>query len=149
MKILGMNLLKGKFYYAILEGTKVNPTLIYKDRLVTVDPNSTPSLMNWYETEFHRIITNYTPDKISYRLALNPSKDQILSSILPLGVINLLSFKSNIQIIGYSPQSFVASKLNLPKGTDLYKHCDKIFGKNPPYWDNNIKNAILASWFEL
>lgn len=149
MKILGIHLLKGKFYYAILEGTKVSPTLIHKERLVTVDTNNTPNLLNWYETEFHRIITTYNPDKISYRLTLNPSKVQILSSIFPLGIINLLSYKSNIPITGYTPQSFVASKLNLPKGTDLMNHCDNIFGQNPPYWDVNMKNAILASWFEL
>jgi hypothetical protein len=49
----------------------------------------------------------------------------------------------------YVSGNYVASRLGLPKGTDIYAHCDQVFGFNPPYWDDNQKHSVLAAWFEL
>ncbi len=148
-KVLGLHLIKGQLRYAVLDGTKSSPNLIKKDRLLTTSPSNVPALMDWFDSQFRQILMQDNPDKISYRLTLAPKKDQLFSSEFPLGILNLLAHQNSISISCYTPQAFVASKLNLPKGTNLYNYCDSVFGTHPPYWDINLKNAILAAWFEL
>lgn len=149
MSVLGLNILNGQFRYALLEGTKKSPILIKKGRLLTTDPSRVPELMDWYESNFSDLIKEAMPSIISYRLLLSPMKNQLITSEFPLGILNLIAYKENIQIASYVPQSFVPSKLGLSKQTDLCEECDKVFGLNPPYWDKNQKNAILVAWFEL
>jgi Holliday junction resolvasome RuvABC endonuclease subunit len=149
MKILGIHLAKSQLRYAVLEGTADSPTLVAKDRLVTVDPSDVPALMDWFDTQFRALLDQHQPDKISYRLTLDPKKDQLFSSEFPLGILNLLAHQRGLPIVDYTPRSFVGSKLGLKKGTDLIEHCDGVFGKHPPYWDKNQKYAILVAWFEL
>lgn len=54
-----------------------------------------------------------------------------------------------VEIEYYMPQAYVPSKLNLSKDTKLHEYCDCVFGINPPYWDDHMKNAILTAWFGL
>ncbi|HUS47191.1 MAG TPA: hypothetical protein VM098_03660, partial [Phycisphaerae bacterium] len=77
MRVLGIHIAKSQLFYAVLDGTKTSPQLIKKDRLVTVDPKHVPQLMDWFETKFSDLLTNFKPDKIAYRLTLDPKKEQI------------------------------------------------------------------------
>ena len=83
------------------------------------------------------------------RLTLNPLKDQLVTSSFPLGVLNLLAHRRNLPIKSYVTGNFVASKLDLTKGTNIYDQCDHVFGVTPPYWDKNQKHSILVAWFML
>lgn len=149
MKIIGFHILSGKIYYAVLDGTKQNPSLIEKNKKITLSTNSIPESMDWFETTFENIINRINPDEISYRQSLNLKKNQQYNISFPYGILNLLSFKKSIPINSWVPQNFVASKLGMTKGTDLISACDHTFGQNPPYWDVNMKNAILAAWMSL
>lgn len=149
MKILGIHLLKGELRYTILKGTKQKPILIDKNRLSTISTSNIPELMDWFETNFNQLIAKLGPEKIAYRLTLNPKKDQLFSTEFPYGILNLICYKQNIPIDFYVPQSFKPSKLNQPKDIDIYSYCDQIFGQHPPYWDKNQKNSLLVAWFEL
>lgn len=149
MRVMGVHIAKGQLFYAILEGTKSNPVLVKKDRLVTVDPKNVPQLMDWYETTFARLVSQHGPKRISYRLTLDPKKEQLFTSEFPLGVLNLLAHRKSIPIVAYTARAFVPSKLGLAKETDIYAECDTRFGDNPPYWNDFQKHAVLAAWFEL
>lgn len=149
MKILGIHIAKSQLRYSVLSGTKDAPELLAKDKLVTVDPRNVPHLMDWYDTQFRALIDQHQPDKIVYRLTLEPKKEQLYTSEFPLGILNLLAFQRRLPIVDYTPQSFKGSKLGLQKDTDIFAHCDTVFGKHPPYWDRNQKHAILVAWFEL
>ncbi len=149
MKVLGIHIATKELRYSVLEGSKSSPTLVAKDKLITTDPKKAPELMDWYETQFNLILDQYSPDRISYRLTLAPKKDQLLTSSFPLGILNLLAHHRSLPINSYVSGNFVASKLNIPKGTDIYEYCDQVFGTNPPYWDKNQKHSILVAWFEL
>lgn len=149
MRVLGIHLLSGQLLYALVEGDKTSPTLIEKSRLIPISTTCIGELMNWFETNFEALITRLQPDKVAHRLTLQPDKKQIIHLEFPLGVLNLICFKHGIPTSNYTPPGYTASKLGMPKTTDLYQHCDDIFGKNPPYWDKNLKNALLAAWFEL
>jgi hypothetical protein len=149
MKVLGIHIATGQLRYSILEGTKAIPSLVMKDRLITTDPQNVPALMDWFETQFNLLLYQSKPDRIAYRLTLAPKKDQLFTSSFPFGILNLLAHRNSIPISSYVAGNFVASRLNLPKGTDIYAHCDSVFGSRPPYWDTNQKHAILAAWFEL
>lgn len=149
MKVLGIYIAAGQFRYAVLEGTKEAPSLIAKERLLTADPSNAAGLMAWYETEFIRVLDASRPDRIACRLTLEPKKDQLFTSCFPYGILYLQAHHRNIPVSSYVPQNYVASRLGLPKGTDLYAHCDKVLGAHPPYWDNSQKHAVLAAWFEL
>lgn len=120
-----------------------------KGRLVTTDPERVPELMDWYDSQLRQILNDFGPEKISYRFLLNANKEQCITSIFPLGLLNFLAHQNGLSIASYTPQSFVASKLGIPKGSDVYAHCDKVFGRNPPHWDKAQKNSLLAAWFEL
>lgn len=149
MRVLGFHILTGQLRYAVLEGTKETPMLIEKNRLIPVETADVGEIMNWFETNFESILNRINPNKVVYRLTLEPSKDQLINVEFPLGILNLICYKRHIPTSYYSVMSYVPSKLGLPKGTDLYKHCDSKLGEHPPYWDKNQKNAILAAWFEL
>lgn len=149
MKILGIHLAKSQLRYAVLDGSVDSPTLLAKGRLVTVDPANVPALMDWFDTQFRALLDQHQPDKIAYRLTLDPTKVQLFTSEFPLGILNLHAHQRGLPIVSYTPRSFVGSKLDLKKGADLSAHIDAVFGTHPPYWDNNQKYAILAAWFEL
>lgn len=149
MAVLGVHIATGQLRYSVLEGTKAAPVLVAKERLLTPDPNYPPALMDWYETQFNLILDQSAPDRIAYRLTLAPKKDQLFTSSFPLGILNLLAHQRNLPITSYVSGNFTASRLGLPKGSDIYAHCDTVLGTNPPYWDNNQKHSILSAWFEL
>jgi hypothetical protein len=149
MNVLGIHVAKNYLRYALLNGTKKSPKIIEKDRLPTTDPSNVPALMDWYESNLVRLLDSLKPDKIAYRLTLDLKKEQLFTSIFPLGILNLLAHKKGIPIKEYTPRSFVPSKLNMHRRADIYEECDNYFGKLPPYWDNSQKNAVLAAWFEL
>lgn len=149
MNVLGVHIAKDQFRYSVLNGTKATPTLITKKRLSTPAADNVPSLMDWYETQFALILDQCTPGRIAYRLTLVPNKNQLFCSLFPLGILNLLAHRRHIPITPYVSGNYVASRLGLPRGTELYSHCDAVFGTHPPYWDQNQKHAILAAWFEL
>jgi Holliday junction resolvasome RuvABC endonuclease subunit len=149
MKVLGIHLAKGQLRYALLDGTKEAPLLVEKGRLLTTDPAKVPQLMAWYHSQFQDLLDRLAPDKISYRVALSPKKEQLFFSEFPFGILNLFASQRNLPIAPYTPQSFVASKLGLPKGTDLSIACDVAFGVHPPHWDIHQKHAVLVAWFEL
>lgn len=149
MKVLGIHILKGQLRFSVLEGTKKNPTLVAKGKMITADPEDAPALMDWYDSQFRQLISSHSPDRLSYRLTLTPNKDQLISSEFPLGILNLIAHQKSLPISNYTAKSFTPSRLGLGKGDDIYAHCDATFGKHPPYWDKNQKHSILAAWFEL
>ncbi len=149
MKVIGIHIATGQLRYSVLEGSKASPTLVAKEKMLTTDPKNAPPLMDWYESQFNLIFDQHSPDRIAYRLTLAPKKDQLVTSSFPLGVLNLLAHRRNLPITAYVSGNFVASRLSLPKGTDIYTHCDQVFGNNPPYWDKNQKHSVLVAWFEL
>jgi hypothetical protein len=149
MKTMGVCVASGQLRYTILEGTRSEPVLSSKERLVTPDPNQVPELMDWYETRFIHILETHAPDRIGCRLTLNPKKKQIFTSIFPLGILFLLAYRRGLPINEYVAANYTASKFKLPKGTDLYRHCDTVFGDNPPYWDDTQKHSLLAAWLEM
>ena len=149
MKVLGIHIATGQLRYSVVEGSKASPTLVAKEKLLTPEPKNAPELMDWYESQFGLILDQYSPDKIAYRLTLNPLKKQLVTSSFPLGVLNLLAHHRKLPIKSYVSGNFVASKLGLTKGTNIYEQCDHVFGVTPPYWDKNQKHSILVAWFML
>lgn len=149
MKTLGIHLAKGQLRYAVLDGSATTPALVAKDRLITTNPDEVPVLMDWFDTQFRELLDTHKPDRVGYRLTLEPKKDQLFSSEFPLGILNLHAFQRSLPIFDYTARSFVPSRLGEPKETDLEELCTTRFGDNPPYWDKNQKYAVLVAWFAL
>jgi hypothetical protein len=149
VKVLGLHIATGQLRYTLLEGTKAAPTLIAKDRLLTTDPSRVAELMDWYEKQFIQLLNQHIPDRIAYRLTLAPKKSQLFTSCFPYGILYLLAHHRNIPVSPYVSANYVASRLGLLKGADIYAHCDHVLGLHPPYWDINQKHSVLAAWFEL
>lgn len=148
MNVLGFNLQKGEIRFSLLTGTKQAPVLVEKGRHLVVDETA-PELMDWFESTFDSIITKTNPNRIAYRLSLNPTKPQIQYLTFPYAILNLLAHRKNIEIFEYITQNFTASKFGQPKGTDVYEYCTKVFGEHPPHWDKNQQNSLLAAWLSL
>jgi hypothetical protein len=148
MDVLGFNLQKGEIRFSLLTGTKQVPRLVEKGRHLVID-EATPQLMDWFESTFDSIITRTSPDRIAYRLSLEPTKSQIQYLTFPYAILNLLAHRKKIEIYEYVTLNFTASKFGQPKGTNVYEYCTKVFGEHPPHWDKNQQNSILAAWLTL
>ena len=96
MKIVGFDIHKGFLRCSILEGTKSNPTLVDNQRRTVLSTHSTPALMDWFESTFEEIITLHRPNKIGYRLSLEPKKEQLHYLSFPYAILNLICHKRNI-----------------------------------------------------
>ena len=149
MRVLGLHLHKGALRFAVVEGTRQNPQLIASGRLVTPDPEQVPALMDWCDSQFRRLIDDYGPEHVAYRLTLDPDKEQLFYAEFPMGVLNLVAHQRDLPVNCLSSKSFTPSRLGMGKGTDLYDECDRVFGEHPPYWDSNQKHAVLMAWFSL
>lgn len=149
MKIVGFDIHKGFLRCSILEGTKSNPMLVYKERRTVLSTDSIPDLMDWFESTFEEIIVSHRPNKIGYRLSLEPKKEQLHYLSFPYAILNLICHKRKIPLIEFTSRNFVPSKFGLPKETILSEYCDEIFGKKPPHWDNFQKNSLIAAWLLL
>lgn len=149
MKVIGMHIAKDQFRYTVLEGTKAEPFIIDRVRLTTPAPEDVPALMDWYDSQFKLVLDKTQPEGVAYRLTLATKKDQLFYSSFPFGVLNLHVHTRHLFIKAYAPQSFVASRLGLPQGTDLLDQCNKKFGLLSSPWDRNQKYSLLAAWFTL
>ena len=149
MKVLGIHVATGQCRFSVLEGARGTPTLIEKGRLVTPSHDNVPALMDWYDSQFRQLVTSHSPDKLAYRLTLDPKKDQLFCSEFPLGVLNLIAHQRSLPITHYTARSFTPTRLGLHKSVDIYAYCDVVFGRNPPHWDNPQKHSLLVAWFEL
>lgn len=149
MRILGLHVQKGALRWAVLDGTKGAPVRVDHGRLVTPDPEQVPALMDWFESQFGRLIDEFAPDSIAYRLTLDPTKEQLFYAEFPFGVLNLMAHRRGVPITCLTSRSFTPSRLGMPRGTNLSAQCDSVFGQHPPYWDENQKYAVLMAWFGL
>ena len=149
MRVLGLHAHKGALRWAVVEGTRQNPTYVAHGRLVTPDPTQVPALMDWYESQFIRLIEDYTPDKVAYRLTLDPDKEQLFYAEFPFGVLNLLAHHRGFPVTCLTSRSFTPSRLAKAKGIDIKAECDTVLGVHPPHWDDNQRYAVLMAWFEV
>ncbi len=146
---LGIDLQKGFVRYSILAGTKNNPKLTKKDRIAIPSIPNTKNLLNWFESYFQSLLNKENPNTVSYRVSENPSRKQFPYLIYPYAILNLLCFRGNLQIHEYITRNITPKKLSFQPSEDKYVICDKVFGKNPPYWDISQKNSILVAWLSL
>jgi hypothetical protein len=149
VRVLGLHAHKGALRWAVVEGTRENPVRVDHGRLVTPDPAQVPALMDWYESQFGRLIDDFSPEKIAYRLTLEPSKEQLFFAEFPFGVLNLISHRRGLPITCLTARSFTASRLGLPRDANIHAACDNVFGQHPPYWDDHQRYALLLAWFEV
>lgn len=149
MTLLGINLETTSIRYTLLDGNKKKPKLIEKERHLIKSTSSIPELMDWYETTFLSILNRVKPDKISYKLNLNPKKAQMPLWAYPYGILNAQAYKLGYPVAEYTSGNLVPSKYGYSKDTDLFSKIDDIFGKHPPYWDKSQKYSLLAAWIDL
>lgn len=149
MRALGLHAHKGALRWAVVEGTKALPVRVDHGRLVTPDPTEVPALMDWYESQFVRLIDDYSPDSVAYRLTLEPDKEQLFFAEFPFGVLNLIAHRRGLPIDCLTGRAFTPARLGLPRGTDLHAQCNAVFGQHPPYWDDNQRYALLMAWFQM
>ena len=148
MKVLGVNLLQGELRYSLITGVRGAPQLVDRGRRIVVSEDS-PELMDWFESTFDEIIDSTKPDKLAYRLVLNPKKKQIYNLIFPFAILNLVAHRKKIAISEYINQNFTPTKFGYPKGEDIYEICTAVFGEHPPYWDKNQKYSVIVAWLSL
>jgi hypothetical protein len=147
--ILGIFPAKDFMYFCVLDGSKAHPKIIERNRLSTPAGDNLATLSNWYYVEIGHIFARHKISGISFKYVNNPNKDQIIFSCMPLGCIALIASQKNIPVSGIMHQSFVPSRLNLPRTISIIDHCDVVFGKLSPHWNSNSKNATIVAWMAL
>lgn len=138
------------FEYVVLTGTKANPTLHSKGKILLPANHDIPQTVAWFETELELLLNSIQPDKVSYRLTVMKVTNNYVSNVFyGQAILNLLCHKKDIQISHTSPSSITASKFNQPKGTNLSTYIEGLLGKQPSPWDKGIKDTALISLINL
>jgi Holliday junction resolvasome RuvABC endonuclease subunit len=138
------------FEYVALTGTKANPTLHSKGKILLPANHDIPQTVAWFEAELELLLNNIQPDSVSYRLTVMKVTNNYVSSVYyGQGILNLLCHKKNIQISHTSPASITANKFNQPKGTNLSAYIEGLLGKQSSPWDKGIKDTALIALINL
>lgn len=138
------------FEYVALTGTKANPTLHSKGKILLPANHNIPQTVAWFETELELLLNSIQPDSASYRLTVMKVTNSYVSNVYyGQGILNLLCNKKNIQISHTSPSSITASKFNQPKGANLSAYIEGLLGKQPAPWDKGIKDTALIALINL
>ena len=136
--------------YVVLTGTKANPVLHSKGKILLPANHDIPQTVAWFETELELLLNNIKPDKVSYRLTIMKVTNNYVSNVFyGQSILNLLSHKKGIQISHTSPASITASKFNQAKGTNLSAYIEVLLGKQPAPWDKGIKDTALIALINL
>ncbi|WP_428229152.1 hypothetical protein [Flavobacterium sp.] len=138
------------FEFVVLTGTKTNPTLHSKGKILLPANHDIPQTVAWFETELELLLNSIQPNKVSYRLTVMKVTNNYVSNVFyGQAILNLLCYKKNIQISHTSPASITANKFNQPKGTNLSVYIESLLGKQSPPWDKGIKDTALISLLNL
>ena len=134
------------FEYIVLTGTKLNPVLQTKGKIILPANHDIPQTVAWFETELELLLNNIQPDKVNYRLTVMKVTNNYVSNVFyGQGILNLLCHKKNIQISHISPASITVTKINQPKGTNMQAYIESLLGKQPAPWDKGIKTTALMA----
>jgi hypothetical protein len=138
------------FEYVVLTGTKVNPSLQAKGKILLPANHNIPQTVAWFETELELLLNNIQPDSVSYRLTVMKVTNNYVSNVFyGQGILNLICYKKNILISHTSPASITVNKFNQPKGTNLSVYIENLLGKHPAPWDKGIKDTALIALINL
>ena len=136
--------------YVALTGTKANPVLHSKGKILLPANHDVPQTVAWFETQLEFLLTNIKPDKVSYRLSIMKVNNNYVSNVFyGQAILNLLCYKKSIQISHTSPASITGSKFNQPKTTNLTAYIESLLGKHPAPWDKGIKDTALIALINL
>lgn len=136
--------------YSVLTGTKDNPVLHSKGKLILPANHNVPQTVEWFETELNLLLNNANPDHVSYKLTINNVTNNYVSNVYyGQAILNLLCTKKNISINHISPSSIKPGKLNLSKNTNLLAHIEKLFGKQGAPWDKGMKETTIIALMNL
>ena len=134
------------FEYIVLTGTKLNPVLHSKGKVVLPANHNIPQAVAWFETELELLLNNIQPDKVNYRLTVMKVTNNYVSSVFyGQAILNLLCHKKSIEISHISPSSITVTKFNQPKGTNLQTYIQDLLGKQPAPWNKGIKTTALMA----
>ncbi len=134
------------FQYIVLTGTKLNPVLHAKGKIVLPAKLDIPQTTAWFETELELLLNNIQADKVNYRLTVMKVTNKYVSNVFyGQAILNLLCHKKGIQISHISPSSITHAKFNQPKGTNLIAYIESLLGKQPAPWDKGIKTTALMA----
>ena len=138
------------FEYVTLTGTKLNPILHSKGKILLPANHNISQTVAWFETQLELLLNSIQPDSVSYRLTVMKVTNSYVSNVYyGQGILNLLCHKKNIQVSPTSPSSITASKFNQPKGTNLSAYIEGLLGKQPSPWDKGIKDTALIALINL
>ena len=134
------------FEYIVLTGTKLNPVLHSKGKIVLPANHDIPQTVAWFETELELLLNNIQPDKANYRLTVMKVTNNYVSNVFyGQAILNLLCHKKGIQISHISPSSITVTKFNQPKGTNLITYIESLLGKQPAPWNKGTKTTALMA----
>jgi len=150
MTIIAFTFSTNDFKYVVLTGTKTNPILHSKGKILLPANYDIPQTVAWFETELELLLHGIKPDKVSYRLTIMKVTNDYVSNVFyGQAILNLLCHKKNIQVLPVSPTSITANKFNQPKGTNLSVYIENLLGKQPAPWDKGIKDTALMALLNL
>lgn len=138
------------FEYIALTGTKANPTLHTKGKIILPANFDVSQTVAWFETELELLLNNIKPNTVSFRLTIMGVKNNYVFNVFyGQAILNLLCHKKGIPITHVSPASITVNKFNQPKGTNLTTYIEGLLGKQPAPWDKGIKDTALIALINL
>lgn len=148
LRSIGFHASKGIIRFVVLEGTRQAPTLVTHDRRPLQLSADRPLFIRNARNLFESVLTNVSPQKISYILTMNAkSKDQVAGLILPFGILNFICSERDLSCVEFIAPNFSKNFFSKYKKqwSNRYDVFDAIVGTHPPNWTDSERLAGLAA----
>lgn len=138
---IGFNFTQNAFWYCVTSYEEGSSQVVESKKTLIPDKECS-ELMDWFETNFHQIFEKFSISKAGFNVAIPTTHIQIDRATYPKAILNLICFKRNIEIEGFSTTRISLRNLKVKSELELYTYLDNTYGKHSPAWNNNAREAL-------
>lgn len=149
MKILAIRCSNTDFAYAVIDGTKESPTIVYSDITGFPKGYDEPALFNWFHQEILGLIDQYQPDGVALKSAepMVKRSSPLETRIRVEGIALMTAAEKGCGIACRKVKSTIARDLGMKgKGKYLETKLDTKPIANYDSYKTKEKEAILVGW---
>lgn len=148
--VLGIKFTSANLNCALVERIQDRIELIMKEVYVIPQNQSPGEFADWVDTQIDLIIQRFSPSEIRYKLTGGlQTHEQIFRIYFGIAILNLVAFKSQIQISHLTPSQLSATAFGLPRGASVDQFISSTYPNQESPWNSNIREAVAIAMRDL
>jgi hypothetical protein len=148
--VSGFKFHSGEAHFVTLKGTKTSPVLVTHETVPFPKGQSPEEFVDWATTQLELILMREKPERIVYKLTGGLEKhSQIFGVYFGLAILNLIAFRTGIEIRHRAPNSIRPKAFGLSKEDSVDDFIKDLFGTQESPWNANIREAASIALLEL